>query len=351
MRWFFVISALFSVIHGVTTEIEIDAKGYVLFCPCMGRFGNQLDQLLGVMNFARSLDRTLVLPYFIEYHHPDTELIPFERIFKPDSMKMFGRVITMNDFVKHVMPKVWPKDKRIALCWTPREAIYDKTLPHGCHPHEGNPFGPYWSKVGVNFVGNEYFGKLPGAYDLTYPGSRKAWMDKYPPAVHPVLAFPSAPAQFPSTAKVWDNQRYLKWSSRVVTAAKKFINESLPQPYVGVHLRNGADWKKACEHVDNHSNKPFFASAQCLGENHHLGKLTKEICMPSKATIINQIVDEVGRTGAKSVFVSSDSNHMLDDINEALKPYDVEAVKYPSEDIYVDLALLGRYHARRLISE
>ncbi|KAK6053630.1 hypothetical protein COOONC_08865 [Cooperia oncophora] len=53
-------------------DFQIDPNGYVVFCPCMGRFGNQVDQLLGVMQFTKYLDRTLVLPNFIEYPYPDT---------------------------------------------------------------------------------------------------------------------------------------------------------------------------------------------------------------------------------------------------------------------------------------
>ena len=49
------------------------------------------------------------------------------------------------------------------------------------------------------------------------------------------------------------------------TKAEDFIRSSLPKgPFIGVHMRNGVDWSRACEHVVNAPT--LFASAQCLGK-------------------------------------------------------------------------------------
>ncbi|CAL2049707.1 unnamed protein product [Caenorhabditis brenneri] len=340
--FFLYIFSLFYSIVVDATDNTTDPNGYVIFCPCMGRFGNQMDQFLGVLAFAKSLDRTLVLPNFIEFKHPDTNMIPFEVLFQVGSVAKYTRVVTMQEFTRKIMPKVWPLEKRKAFCWTPRKAIYDKDAEPGCHAKEGNPFGPYWDYIGVSFVGDEYFGDIPGGFDTNQRGSRKKWLEKFNAEEYPVLAFSSAPAAFPSKGKVWNIQKYIRWSSRITEQAKKYISNNLKRPFVAVHLRNDADWVRVCEHIDTEKNRPLFASEQCLGEGHHLGKITKSICIPTKEQILEQIVEKVGSIGAKSVFVASDKDHMIDEINEALRPYEIEAHRQDPDDMYSSLAIMGR---------
>ncbi|VDM52840.1 unnamed protein product [Angiostrongylus costaricensis] len=331
-----------------TEAVEFDIQGYVIFCPCMGRFGNQVDQLLGVMHFTRTLNRTLVLPNFIEYPFPNTVLRPFESVFQVAGIRSYLRVVRMLDFTRDIMDILWPKENRTALCWSPHTSIYDANAPVGCHAKEGNPFGLYWDSIGISFTKDAYFGEL--GYDLTLGGSRTAWNERFPVSDFPVLAFASPPAPFPSRSFTWQLQRYLKWNSRIAGKADEFIRKELSSPFVAIHLRNDKDWyvrtieyPHVCEHLPSDSTRqPLFASMQCDTEEDYDGVLTKEMCSPSKTTIVEQVVETVGTIGARSVFVASDKDHMIEDLNKALRGYEVKAHRLNPDDPLLSLAVLAK---------
>jgi peptide-O-fucosyltransferase len=164
---------------------------------------------------------------------------------------------------------------------------------------------------------------------------------RYPSHKFPVLSFVSAPAPFPIRAEDRPLQKYLKWKPRIMNKAIKFVKENLSRPFIGVHLRNNLDWENVCKALhEGHKMPQLFASPQCLGYHNELGILTPQICEPPPELILQEIEDIVGAIGGKSVFVASDRDHMITDINDKLIKRGVKAFKYDSDEPYIDLAIL-----------
>lgn len=313
-----------------------------------GRFGNQADHFLGTLNFARTLNRTLILPPWIEYRQGELRSIqvPFASYFQVEPLRDFHRVITMDRFMAHLADEVWPSESRHSFCYMERKSLSGSTQKD-CHAKEGNPFGPFWDEFQIDFVGSEFFAPLN--YDTFHsPNMIDKWHSKYPSAEWPVLAFTGAPASFPVQAENVKLQKYLVWTDQLQATASDWIKANLPKgAFIGIHLRNGVDWTRACEHIASSPN--LFAAAQCLGYRNEQGSATMDMCMPSTDIVIKQIRRQIKlhnerhpSNGIKSIFVASDSDHLITELNTALKRQKIQAYRASEKSPHLDLMILEK---------
>ncbi|KAE9548071.1 hypothetical protein FO519_008714 [Halicephalobus sp. NKZ332] len=342
----FVTNILFLSLLTFTSSTIPDPSGYVTFCPCMGRFGNQMEQYLGAISFAKQLNRTLILPPIVEYPPGQSfaKMIELENVFEVKELEKFARVIPMGKFMRDLGPTIWPEGKRVSFCWSPRKSIYDETAEPSCNAKEGNPFGPFWDHSGINFVRDEYYSeKVASGTDIGRWTAKKEWDESYPPSEFPVIAFTGSPGSFPIKDEDRYIQKYLKFRPRITDKAIKFIKENLPRPFVGIHLRNNLDWDNVCKSLrQGQKMDHLFASPQCLGYYNEHGRLTLDICQPSEEKILEEVEDVVNSIGAKAIFVSSDRDHLIPELNEKFKNKNIKAHKLQDNDPYISLAILQR---------
>lgn len=356
-------------------EIDIvpvaDPKGYVAYCPCMGmyddaciccwhlnfiwigfvsfdlgRFGNQVDHFLGALRFAATIDRTLILPAWIEYRQGAVRSVqvPFDTYFQVQPLLKFHRVITMERFMRHLADDLWPKSDRVSLCYSERKSLHGGTA-RSCYAKEGNPFGPFWDEYHIDFVSSEFFSPL--TYDTVNSRDMpQRWLNKYPPTEWPVLAFTGAPATFPVQSHNVELQRYLMWASSMQTAATNWIRKNMPRAaFIGIHLRNGIDWERACTHIKDSPN--LFSAPQCLGYRNELGKANTDMCLPSKELVLKQLRRQIKRfneanesNAIRAIFVASDNKHLINELNDGLKRLRVTAHKLDENNPHLDMAIL-----------
>ncbi|KPI93843.1 PREDICTED: GDP-fucose protein O-fucosyltransferase 1 [Papilio xuthus] len=319
-------------------SLSYNNDGYVVYCPCMGRFGNQADHFLGALAFSKGINRTLVLPPWVEYRYGEMKSIqvPFTTYFKVESLALYHRVISMDDFMNDIAPNIWQPQKRISFCYVQRSG----EVQNSCNAKSGNPFGPFWDTFNIEFVGSEFYGPLN--YDAHNQAMMGKWKQKYPLTDWPVLAFTGAPASFPVQEENVHLHKYLKWNQNIVNKSRAFIKNNMSGGgFIGLHLRNGQDWIRACQHVKD--SPRLFAAPQCVGYKNERGLLTQSMCYPDKSDIIKQVKRALKKLNdIKYIFVASDANHLIDDFKLALQQFDVSIVKLEQSNPHLDLAILGQ---------
>ncbi|XP_074635674.1 GDP-fucose protein O-fucosyltransferase 1-like [Acropora palmata] len=319
---------LTSEVASVSSDFKWDPRGYVFYCPCMGRFGNQAEHFLGAIAFAKGLDRTLILPPWRTYKN-----IPFSEFFQVEPLQLYHRVILAEDFMKHLAPSHWPQGKRRGYCWLPPGSTAK------CVMKEGNPFKPFWDELEVDFDKKIVYHLGTHAQD---PYERDKWQMEFPPSGHPVLAFRGAPASFPVEEHNRQIHAFLKWSDKITKEVDEYIRNTLPTgPFVGIHLRNGIDWRNACELAEGIPQ--YMASPQCLGYSRYR-TVTRDLCFPPREDILNRTEQAARKHGAKGVFVATDNDPMLEELKLRLTRINVQVFHLNPWLPQLDLAILGKAH-------
>ena len=135
----------------------------------------------------------------------------------------------------------------------------------------------------------------------------------------------------------------MQLSEKIEQEVNEIIKKSFgEEKFVGIHLRNGEDWSIACRNMAGMRN--YMASPQCLDDYDGTKELTKEMCLPSKRTILEQLESLLVEKGIRNVYIATDKDPMLNDIRSRLEGR-IPRLNLVHHDPWlplIDLAVLGR---------
>ncbi|XP_071964372.1 GDP-fucose protein O-fucosyltransferase 1-like [Antedon mediterranea] len=295
-------------------KLDIDPRGYLLYCPCMGRFGNQAEHLIGSLAFAKAIDRTLAIPPFRTYVN-----VPFTDWFQIDRMQEFHRVLTLEDFMEGLAPEIWPPGQRVGYCVLPASSTMK------CEMKKGSPFGPFWDSFQIDFDDMERFSlqihsDLSNS-EITLNNLKEKWNERFPPSEYPVIALKGAPSPYPIPSGNRFIQKYMEWAIPVQNQMNETIQRLFKsEKFVAIHLRNGLDWVRACEHAAG--ARQFMASPQC--HNPDEKTVTHDMCLPSEAEILTFTTKVIEQEGAKHLYIATDNNAYEKQFKEILEPKNIQ---------------------------
>ncbi|KAI9001817.1 GDP-fucose protein O-fucosyltransferase [Hyaloraphidium curvatum] len=303
--------------------------GYIMYCPCMGRFGNQADYLLGMLGVAKRADRTLVVPPFI-FYEAGRRFADVETVFDLQKLRNAGRVVTLREFRSRKLPL----ESFLSLCPFLRGGT--------CSFGTGQPAEDFWSHA----LGPGVVPPASSAYPqaLVSGGRAKDWARAFPAELHPVLVFTGVPVPFPVLSEDIRFQRYLSFAPAIADKAKQ-ATSGFPRPWIAAHVRYGSDWDGACR--VGVGRPEWMSSPQCLAPGE--GNVTMEMCYPPLEDVARDIAHVAAPIGAKAAFVASDDKNAVDALRTLLKARAIELLSLPDADPLVELAVMSSSDAAHFV--
>ena len=182
-----------------------DGVNDLIFCPSMGRYGNQLDHYLSMMYFTKSVGRRLILPPLISYHRTQIDLVPFHTIFDIEELRRFLDVIPPEKYEMKNIDSLFCLQRWMEVSNYTCQNCREHQGEIGCTLH-GSPSIPFWEKLNVTFT-NSYaidgFDRIRGSY--TDP---KVW-ENIP---NEIVALPGSILPFPAPESFNHIHQYLHFT-------------------------------------------------------------------------------------------------------------------------------------------
>jgi len=273
-------------------ESKLDASGgFYLFALAMGRYGNQMEHLLGALAEAkrRSPNRILVLPSFVTWrfgHGQKNAHIPVEYVFRLDRLREFhSNIVSYTEFRDMISSSCtgsteqkWKAKQATIYC----SSEWKRYTHFECLNSDIDQEGTYWHSLGIQFVKEQWHEE--DVFNLD-------------PKYHPVVAVGGAlSAPFPMRKQDRYVAKYLQWTELMEERRRSFLAQSGMSDHdllVAAHLRAGSDWVKACESALG--NEEYMASPQCSDEMQRKNMtdgITLELCLPTsdRSAVANDLL-------------------------------------------------------------
>ena len=94
---------------------------------------------------------------------------------------------------------------------------------------------------------------------LNFNAAADQWEFRFPKRANFMMVFMGAPAAYPVARENRGIQK--QWNEIIQLRRDEIIRTKLIGSYLAVHLRNGADWLRVCDHVtDEGINYSFMSS-------------------------------------------------------------------------------------------